>query len=401
MGSIRQRGNAWYTVVEGPRGTDGRRRQIWRRIPDAGGKPPDKRARERALAKAMAEADQGTAPGSGRLTVGAWMKQWLEGRHGITAVTRSGYEIQIRRHIIPGLGAIRLEHLRPDHVLAFHQSLRRQGLSERTVHHVHVTLSSALNRAVELGLVSRNVATIAGAPRPDKPLVFTPSIDDIQDLLAAIRPTRFYIPAVLAVGVGMRMGEILALRWAEVDLARGEIRIERAVARSPETGLVIKAPKSGKGRRVPIPDFVAKALREHQAAQSGVVRPEGWQEWGLVCPGPTGAPQDSPSFASCWRRKLQQLVLDPPTFHSLRHAHATIALELNIHPLVVSERLGHSTVQITLDTYSHVVKSIQEDAARRIGEALEPAPPPPNPREKAFIDAERLFRELTGRGEDS
>ena len=220
---------------------------------------------------------------------------------------------------------------------------------------------------------SHDVVDIGSAPRAGRPSS-KDRLDEAQTarLVEAARGSRLFMPTLLAVATGMRRGEVLALRWCDVDFAANALAVCRSLEETRE-GLSFKQPKTQRGRRrVTLPGFAVDALRRHrteQAAERLKLGPA-YEDNELVCPCPDGRPWVPGSFSAgfiafCRRRGFERL-----RFHDLRHGHATQLLQEGIHPKVVSERLGHSTIGITLDTYSHVMPGIQEEAAQRLDDLL-------------------------------
>jgi integrase len=233
----------------------------------------------------------------------------------------------------------------------------------------------ALQRAVKFELIARNPADAVDAPRFEKKKMVVLDEAQVATLLNGAQGTSLYVPTLLAATTGMRRGEILALRWSALDLERGTV----AVVQSLEQvigGLNFKEPKTERGKRsITLPSVTIEALRQHKARQArqrlqlGLGRDDN----GLVCARYDGEPRSPKSLT--WQFKGLVAKLDIPriTFHGLRHSHATQLLRAGIHPKVAQERLGHSTIAMTMDLYSHVTESMQEDAAALVDAALRAA----------------------------
>ena len=188
--------------------------------------------------------------------------------------------------------------------------------------------------------------------------------------------TRLYLPIVLAIYTGMRRGEILAVRWVDIDLDMGYLLVKRALEFTKAHGCVFKEPKSRRGRRkISLPEFAVAALREQVAKQEEYKRALGpaYQQQDLVVCREDGAIWNPAAFDSSYRQLLMRRGLDGPTFHCLRHSHASHLLRSGVDPKVISERLGHSKVSFTLDQYVHLLPGMQEDAARKIDAAMKAA----------------------------
>jgi integrase len=340
-----------------------------------------KKDAQNELTKLLHSLQTGTYVEPTKLTVGEYLRRWLAdyAKTNVSPKTYERYEEIARLHLIPGLGHFVLTKLQPLHIQALYSAMLQHGrkggsggLSAQTVLHHHRVLREALQQAIRWQLLVRNPSDAVEPPRvPGRE--FRP-LDEAQTarLVEAARGSRLFMPTLLAVATGMRRGEVLALRWCDVDFAANALAVCRSLEETRE-GLSFKQPKTQRGRRrVTLPGFAVDALRRHrteQAAERLKLGPA-YEDNELVCPCPDGRPWVPGSFSAgfiafCRRRGFERL-----RFHDLRHGHATQLLQEGIHPKVVSERLGHSTIGITLDTYSHVMPGIQEEAAQRLDDLL-------------------------------
>jgi integrase len=216
-------------------------------------------------------------------------------------------------------------------------------------------------------LVARNIAEAVEPPRPAHRKMRALDEGQTAAVLGALRSTPLALPVLLAVTTGMRRGEILGLRWQDVDLDGGVVTVQQALEET-RAGVRWKQPKTARGRRlVTLPTVAVEALRRYreQRELAGPTRPEG-----LAVTCGDGHPWRPDEFTRAFARAVRRAGLGPMRFHDLRHTHATLLLRQGVHPKIVSERLGHSTVGITLDTYSHVLPGMQEEAARKLDLAL-------------------------------
>ena len=263
-------------------------------------------------------------------TTGAFLREdWLPGlRAQVRPGTWAEHKSKVEVHLVPAIGGVRLQQLTPGHLNALYADLLEQGLSARTVLHVHATIRRALADATRWGLVPGNVALLASPPRPGRPELQVSTAAELRTFLAAVEDDRLYALWLLAASTGMRRGELLGLRWPDVDLGRARVAVRRSLVTVGHK-VMVSEPKTAKGRRSVAldPATVAglKAWHKHQAADLPVIR-----------------------------------------LHDLRHTNATLALAAGIHPKVVQERLGHANIAITLDTYSHAVPALEEQAARTV-----------------------------------
>jgi integrase len=244
-------------------------------------------------------------------------------------------------------------------------------LSARTVLHHHRVLRNALQQALRWRLIPTNPADLVQPPRPTRKPVSVYSEVDARKLLAAFEGNWIQLPSAIALHTGMRRGEILALRWCDVDFERGAIRVRRSLEQVGST-LNFKSTKTGRGRVIAMPSVLVRLLKGHKAKQAAerLLMGPMYADQDLVCAGFDGSPIVPHILSDAFRAAVQKTGLGRVTFHGLRHTHATILLRAGVHPKVVSERLGHSTVGVTLDVYSHVLPDMQEQAAQAIDEAF-------------------------------
>ena len=322
------------------------------------------------------DADRNLLPSTGASpTVRNFLAEWLASLEstGLRARSWERYEGVVRLHLIPTLGSIRLEKLRPGHVEGLLAAKLRGGLAPRSVQQIRMVLGMALDRAVRHQLVPRNVAALAEGPKaPHREMkVYTP--EQATTFLDACRGEPMEALYWLALSTGMRRGELLALKWEDVDLDGARLSVQRSLGRSTRRGIVVEAPKTAKGRRnIRLIAPTVVALRAHYKRQLEVRLKAGpdWRDGGFVFTTGIGTTIDPRGVGLDFRRILAKAGLPAIRFHDLRHSAATIALLLNVHPKVVSEMLGHGKVSVTLDLYSHVLPSMQDEAAKKIEEAL-------------------------------
>jgi integrase len=291
----------------------------------------------------------------------------------VRPVTFAKYEPIVCNHVKPSLGRLKLTALTPAHVRGLYREKLDGGLSPRTVHYAHVTLNKALKQAVSDGLIPRNVCEAVKPARPQKREIAPLSPEQARRFLEACRGERLEALFVLAVHTGMRQGELLGLHWENVDLEAGTLRVRRTLAQTND-GPMLSAPKSAKSRRrIKLAGAAVGALTRHRATQNAErLRLGGfWEDRGLVFPNRNGG------FLSPYlltdgplKRPLERAGLPPIRFHDLRHTCATILLSRGVHAKLVQELLGHATISITLDTYSHVLPGMDDGIAVTMGDAL-------------------------------
>ncbi len=276
------------------------------------------------------------------------------------------YERITRVHLVPDLGRVKVKNLKPLQVQSLlRKKLDQEGLSPRTVQYIHRTLSRAMVQAVKWGYVGRNVCDSVESPKPTKK-EFTPlSPDQVGILLAATDNLRDRALILMAVTTGMRQGEILALRWSDIDLKEKVVRVRRSLSITTE-GVSFVPPKSAKGKRsIGLTSSTVRVLEDHRA-EGG--EPDGED---LVFGSSTGTPWAPQNLV---RRNFKPLLkragLPDIRFHDLRHTCATLLFSRNVHPKIVQEMLGHGSITLTLDTYSHYVPSLGEKATLAMEEMV-------------------------------
>lgn len=370
-GHVTKRGKAsWVFVIDAPQqAPTAKRRREWH-----SGYRTRKEA-EAALATYLVSREAGTWVEPSKLTVGEFLERWLVDhmRARVRPSTYHSYTNQVRRHLIPALGAHRLTKLLPLHIEAHYAAALERGLSARSVTYQHRLLREALQQAVRWQLLGRNVADAVTPPTAHRKEMRALDAEQVRTLLRAAEKDPHYALLYTAIYTGLRRSELLGLRWDDVDLDAAMASIRQTIQRLPGEGWVHGAPKTAKGRRqVALPGSVVTVLRTHHTAQLAERLRLGpiWQNSGLVFTNATGCPVDPSGLSRRFARFLKAAALPPIRFHDLRHTHASLMLRQGVHPKIVSERLGHATVGITLDTYSHVLPGLQAEAARKLDEWL-------------------------------
>jgi integrase len=304
------------------------------------------------------------------LTVRDFLHQWLRevAEPTVRPWTYHGYEVHVRLHINPLVGNIPLDRLEPLHVQSLMNRKLKQGLSPKTVRYIRGTLRTALNHAVRWGLVTRNAAALVDGPRVPTYEIrpFTP--DEARVFLSAARGHRLEALYAVALTLGLRQGEALGLRWDDVDLAMGYLRIARQLQRFDGKFQLVE-PKTARSRRtIVMPPTITKLLSEHRERQGQERTGAGsrWKEWGLVFTRADGYPLDGTVVTHQFHDFLAQAGIPQRRFHDLRHSCATLLLAQGVSPRVVMEILGHSQIALTMNTYTHVVPDLRRDAAMRM-----------------------------------
>jgi integrase len=327
------------------------------------------------LTEALAQTQKGINADAGVTTVGAFLERWLEDtvRGSVRQSTYDRNESLCRKHLVPALGRKKLKILNAADVQRFYRAKLDADLSNATVHKLHVVLHKALKQAVRWGLVPRNVADDADPPKIHKEEVRPLTNEQARKLLDSVQGNRLEALYVVAVQSGLRQGELLTLRWEDVDLKARTLQVRRTLTRNGGKLAVGPTKTSKGGRTVKLTRDATEALQDHLARQLVEIDEvgEAWQENGLVfCTGKGTLINPTNLRKRSFAPLLQRAGLPSMTFHQLRHTAATILLLKNVNPKVVSEMLGHATIAITLDTYSHVLPDIQHSAVAAMEEAF-------------------------------
>ena len=310
------------------------------------------------------------------LTFGEQLRAWHEehARHHVAARTHESYGYLISRHIDPGIGSHKLDKLRPAHLQTYFAKRLDAGAAASSVRKEANIIRSALRHAVRMGQLASSPADVAVPPRPKRTEMKFLNEVQTAKMLKPAEGTHLYIALLTAVGTGMRRRELLGLRWRDVDLEVATATVNQTLQEAYGE-LIFKEPKTTRSRRtITLPALVVEAMRTQRAEQARrtLAREPGWSDSEYALAAPHGGPWRPAGFDRIWRRFRRQQGLEI-RFHDLRHTHATQLLKAGVHPKLVSERLGHASIGITLDTYSHVMPGMQEAAAELIDVGLRKA----------------------------
>jgi len=349
----------WRVKWDAPKGADGTRRQHEHRFSGT------KAQAEAFLAEQIAAQTTGAYVEPSKLTVKGYLEQWLQGyaAANTTIRTQQGYR-EKARYLIEGLGATLIQQLRPQQISRLYADMLGKGLSPTTIVHVHRLLREALHHAEQQDLIARNPADRVKPPRMVRPEVKVWNDEQLRRFLDAAKDDLYRDWYVLALLTGMRRSELAGLRWPNVDTEKARLAVVETPQQVVGTCMVVGRPKTAKSRRSVALDAdaiaVLKGIRARQK-QAALRRGEPWDPEGHVLPFYPG------DVTRRFRQIVRKAGLPPLTLHGLRHQHASALLARGVHAKVVSERLGHSNIAITMDTYSHVLPGLQEDAIRGLG----------------------------------
>ncbi len=329
----------------------------------------------RKLADARQRLDAGEPVKDATMSVAELIDDWIAKSLAASdrrQATKDLYASIARTHLVPTLGTVRLDKLRPSDVEALIAAKRAQGLAPSTVRTIYTVLRAALDIAVRDGLVRRNVTLAIRRPAAVRTEAAYLARAQAERLLEAIRGDRLEAFYRLLLATGLRRGEALALRWTDVDLDAATVRVRWTLTRTSR-GLELGEPKTEKSRRtVPLPRTAVDTLRAHRVAQAAerLALGPAWTEHGLVFPSEIGTPLDPRNVSARFQRLTRGAGLEGVSLHTLRHSAASLLLAAGTHTKVVQEHLGHSSYAITADIYSHVAPAQAREAADRLDAAL-------------------------------
>jgi integrase len=339
----------------------------------------NKKDAQRRLRELLSSLDNNLFIKPSNLTVADYLIQWLKDYcwSNLAPKTSEGYESIVRCHLVPSLGQIHLTELKPEHIQHLYSEKLTAGLSHRTVRYIHVTLHKALRDAVRLGTIVRNPADAVEPPKVQRHEMHTMSETDVHIFLEMARSTQYYPLFYTALFTGMRRSELLGLKWSSVDLILCQLSVTRALHQLQGGSLIFREPKTAKGRRlISLSPSTVIVLREYREQQEKIRQALDvtLTNDDLVFCHVNGTPLLPNSISHAWTKLACHTGLKGIRLHDARHTHASLMLKQGVHPKIVQERLGHASIQITLDTYSHVVPGLQQAAANKFDDIVLPKP---------------------------
>jgi integrase len=327
------------------------------------------------LARALQAQHEGRELPPERTMVGPFLDDWLENvvKPRVRHLTYVAYESTIRLHLKPTLEKKRLVRLTPADVQKLLNAKSNEGLGPRKVREIRGVLRTALNQALKWGLVSRNMAALTDPPKVEAYEGTALTVDQAKAFIAACRGDRLEALYIIALGLGLRQGEALGIRWEDVDLDGGVLRLRKQVQRVDGKLQLVDLKTRRSRRTLPLPPFAIAALREHRTRQREERMHAGpaWQTTGAVFTTQIGTLLDARNVTR-WFTALRTSVKDLPafTFHDTRRTCSSLLLALNVHPRVVMEILGHTQISLTMETYTQVVPDLMKEAFERLDTAL-------------------------------
>ncbi len=332
-------------------------------------------------------AHEGSLPEPTQLRVGKYLDEWLKAaKDTVRPSTHARYTTMVNNTLKPAIGGVRLTQLQPLHVQQMLTRLREDGASERKLEMAYVNLNRALNLAVKWGYLNRNPCEPIEKPKTPKSVVHALSAEQAKALIKASKDDRLHALIVMAISTGMRQGELLGLEWDDVDLKHGYVMVKKQLEELEGKHKLAELKTDHSRRRIDLDRQCVEALKAHKKKMKG----EGY-EGGLVFRADEGGYiRKSNLTRRTFKPLLKAAGLDEKVrFHDLRHTAATLLLRQGVHPKIVQERLGHARVAMTLDTYSHVLPSMQADAVSKLDALWEEASPKRSPRKRKTKSARR------------
>jgi integrase len=287
--------------------------------------------------------------------------------------TLAGYELICREHIVPVIGRVPVAKLTARQVQAMLNGKTRVGASAQTVRNIHAVLRRALNQAQRWGIVQHNLASLVELPRLRRREVAALSPAEARAIIHALSGDRISSLVTVALATGLRLGELLGMRWQDLDLDAGVLTVRHSLQRLPGRGPELVEPKTARSRRsIVLGRSTLAALRSHRATQleDRIWAGNRWREGDFVFTTSVGTPMLAGDVTKRFQARLASASLPRMRFHDLRHGSASLLLSQGVHPRVVMELLGHSTIALTMNTYSHVIPQLEREAADRMESVL-------------------------------
>lgn len=377
-GHITKRGKDSYSIVisTGERDPETKKyKQHWETVRGT------KKDAEKRLAELLNQIDKGLYIKPEKTTLAEYLERWLKDYvwPNLAPRTAEGYEHIIRRYIIPGLGKIQLAQLKPEHIQKYYANQlsiggdKGIGLSPRTVRHHHMCLHSALKTAVKWELLIRNPLDAIDPPRCQKHEMHTLTEEAVHKVLEIANETPYFTLFYLALFTGLRRSELLALKWSAVDLIMCQLSVSRSLHVLSGGEIITRQTKTARSTRsVALSPSTVQVLKDHRDKQQAfkILAGSHLNNDDFIFTNIDGKPLLPNTITHNWIKIIRKAGLDGIRLHDARHTHASLMLKQGIHPKIVQERLGHSSIQVTLDTYSHVAPGLQQAAAKGFDELI-------------------------------
>jgi len=359
-----------YLRYDEPTSLNGKRKQRNVRIGRMSKSNAEARKREilRNLDEGVSE-----APGLSN-SVGQFLAAWLEARqHSLAATTFIRYKHMVERDVIPVVGKVRLSKVQAEHIEQVYEVARKRGLSERSCLHIHRMLHKAFGDAVRKKGLAKNVVALVEAPRPEVRELVSVSRDRVRLLIEAAHGTRLEVAVAVSAVTGLRRGEVLALRWRNVDLKKGSLFVAESLEQTRQYGVRFKCPKSKSSKRfVPLSPECVELLRLHKTAQDAAKRDAGvyYDDQDIVFSNPDGSPWPPDTFTVMFSKLAASVGLKGFRFHDIRHAFASLTLADGVSVKEVQTLMGHSSPMVTLSVYARSMEGLGREAVNDLSRSL-------------------------------
>ncbi len=370
-GYIRKRDDRkWQLTYDVPRGPDGKRQQRYETVNGI------KKQAEARLTEILRSVNRGRYFEPTTLTVAQYLDQWLRDYAEVSVRPRTlqGYRSIIETHLKPSFGHMRLTEMSAQDVQTFYASQVRSGLSPQTVTHQHRVLRQAINQAARWDMLQRNIMDRVTPPTRRKPELRSLEVDEARSLLKAAEGTDYHLPIHLAIYTGLRRSEILGLRWSDVDLDGRTLTVTRTMVDLVGKAAHVDEPKSRRSRRaVSIDETTSMMLRAQRERREAQLEARGLHlsTDDQLCIRPNGSLMRPSTLSHSYSRIAIRCGIKGVRFHDLRHTHATMLLESGVPVHVVQARLGHESIQTTVDTYGHVLPASDAEAGAALARKLD------------------------------
>ncbi|MED4785247.1 site-specific integrase [Brevibacillus choshinensis] len=365
-GSVKKEGSTWYYVIDLGRDEQGKRKRKKQR----GFK--NKADAEKALTQILNELDRGTFIEPTKMLYGDFLEEWLRNKQkSVKKQSFTNYVSIKEAYLLPEFGSIPIQKLNAFMLQRFVNSLCDKGLTHAYIKKITDILNSSLKRAQRLDIIQKNPMELVEKPRIAKKEMKVWDIAETEKFLRSAKPERVYIAFLLAITTGMRQGEILGLRWKDINFDKSSLCISQTLSHDGKE-LISEAKTKSSIRSIHLPNETIEELKRHRSLiiKEKLLSGEEYKDHDLVVCTSVGTPMIPRNLTKIWKRLTSQARVSSIRFHDLRHTHATLLLSQGIHIKVVSERLGHNDTRMTLDTYSHLLPSMQAEASKAIDQAL-------------------------------
>lgn len=366
-GQLIKRGDSWQVRIFLGRDANGKRKYANKTVKGT------KKDAQKVANEMLREADLGLLGDSQKQTLNEYLDFWLEtiAKPRVQYRTLRDYHDMMRLYIREPLGNFKLADLKAIHIQKVYGEMQNQGYSPRRIRYAHSVLSSALKKAVELDILPRNVSKFVQLPKQVRKEMDVLSQSEAIQFLDTLRGEKHEVVFSFALATGMRVQEYLGLQWKDIDFEKGTATVQRAIVwHRTGGGWHYSTPKTSKSRRtIPLPNTTLWELRKHKVRQNENRLKLGsdWHSNDLVFPSEIGTPLNPPNLTRHFKRILKNAKLRTSIrLYDLRHSTATLLLQGGVNPKVVSERLGHATIVLTLDVYSHVLPNMQKEATEQL-----------------------------------